>query len=93
MEPFCPFLVSVCGYVHLNAVALRGQKRAVDPLELESRVVLSNLTWVPRTRLWSSAEAESAPQPSHFSVLGIHLSSHQEIHLFKSGRHLGLGGQ
>lgn len=40
METLC-LSMSLCGYVHLNAVALRSQKRAVDPLELEPQVILA----------------------------------------------------
>lgn len=76
METFLSFLgMSVWGYVHLSAVALRGQKRAVDPVELESQVVLSSLMGMLGTKLRSSAKAQSSPEPPLWPlyVLCMHL--------------------
>lgn len=78
--------MSVWGYVYLNAVALRGQKRAVDPVELESQVVLSSLMGMLGTKLRSS-KAVSANRlqrlslhPSHLSGLDVYY-----VHIFSSG--------
>ena len=38
----------------------RGQKRMLDPLELELQEVMSCLTWVLETELWPSVRATSA---------------------------------
>ena len=48
--------VFVCGYVHVSADALRGQRHWI-PLEVELQVVVSCLSLVLGTELWSSVRA------------------------------------
>lgn len=51
----------MCVDMCMSAVAHGGQKRAVDPFELELQVVISQLTWVLRTGLWYSERTASTP--------------------------------
>lgn len=44
----------MCVGMCISAVARGGQKRALDPLELQLQVDISQLTWVLRTGLWYS---------------------------------------
>lgn len=55
--------VSVSGWNFLG-----GQKRMLDPLELESKAVVSHSKWVLGTKLWSSERAASAFPRSHLST-------------------------
>lgn len=50
----------MCGLVHIHAGVPRGQKRAQDPLELESEEAVSCLMWVLETKLGSSARTMQA---------------------------------
>lgn len=59
----------------MHAGACGGQKRSLDPLELELQMVVSHLMWVLQTEPRSSAEAASAmnnwaisPAPIIFNV-------------------------
>lgn len=47
--------VSVWVCTGVSAGTLRGQKRALDPLELELQVVRSHPTWVLGTKLWKNS--------------------------------------
>lgn len=44
----------MCGHVHMSAVFHGGLKKALDPLELELQVVISQSPWVLGTDLWYS---------------------------------------
>lgn len=48
--------VPMLGDEHLNAGADRGQKRALNFLELESQMGMSHLEWVLETKLGSFKE-------------------------------------
>jgi hypothetical protein len=50
----------MCLYLHVSADALRGQKRASDPLEPELQVEKSCLTWGLGAELVSSGRAGSS---------------------------------
>lgn len=47
-----------------------GEKRALDPLELESQAVVSHPTWMLKTKLWCSAVAAAASTP-HWGAVGV----------------------
>lgn len=47
--------VSVWGFVHVNTVNCGGQKGTLNPLELESRAVVSHPAWMSATMFGSSA--------------------------------------
>ena len=55
-NPYVSLCVFVCGYVHVSADALRGQRHWI-PLEVELQVVVSCLSLVLGTELWSSVRA------------------------------------
>jgi len=42
--------LSVCGFVHMLTGTCGWQKRTLDPLELETKAVVSTLMWVLRTK-------------------------------------------
>lgn len=41
----------MCGYIHMAVVTLRGQKGALDPLELKFQAVVSGHVWELGTKL------------------------------------------
>jgi hypothetical protein len=43
--------MSVCTYVHMTMLAHGGEKKVLDPLDLELQVIVSCQTWVLRTEL------------------------------------------
>ena len=52
--------------MHMSIEDLKGQKRALDPLELELQTAVSCLAWVLGTELGSSAEVVT-----HFLLLFV----------------------
>ena len=52
--------VCVCVCMYVSSVAYRGQKRALDALELKSPMVVYHLTWMLGTELGSSTRVVSA---------------------------------
>lgn len=58
---FCFLVVCVCMCTHVYArVSVHtGQQRTLDPLEQETQIVMSQLTWTLVTKLWASTTVES----------------------------------
>lgn len=67
----------MCGYVPMNADALKGQKKASDLLELGLQEAVNSLTQVLGTKLGSSSGATSAP--NHRAVSPTRHSLHRHI--------------
>lgn len=50
----------------MHAVACRGQKRVLNPLELKSQAAISHLTWVLGTYvLWKGSKFSQPPSVSY----------------------------
>lgn len=56
----CYRCISVRGYVDASSNFQEGEKRVLDPLEMEQQVVVSHLTWVLGTKLKPSPRQASA---------------------------------
>ena len=65
--------VCVCARARVHASILKSQNSMLDPLELHLQAILSQLTWLPGTKLQSSGRAECVlnlqpPTMLHFKL-------------------------
>lgn len=57
-------------FVHLGTGAHRGQKRALEPLELKFQVVVGHVAWRLATKLWSFVRGSPPNCPVSSPALG-----------------------
>lgn len=80
------YIMYLCGYVHGSMATCGGWERVLAPLELELQAVVSCLTWVLETKLWSPVRAlyTENHQPASLLLVSSWTSSHGLVLLFLS---------